>query len=62
MVICTVIPVKVYICEKEGEKVVSRKGDTILVLVGLVQIVSIIREITVFAGMGPDWAILVKLI
>ena len=56
------IPVKVYICEEEGEKVVSRKGDTILVLVGLVQMVSIIREITVFAGMGPDWAILVKLI
>ena len=56
------IPVKVYICEKEGEKVVSRKGDTILVLVGLVQMVSIIREITVLAGMGPDWAILVKLI
>ena len=41
---------------------VSLKGEIILVLVGLVHMVSIISDMTVLAGMGPDCAILVKLI
>ena len=48
--------------DEEAEKVVMVKGETILVLVGLVQIVSMIKEIWEPAGIELDWAMLVKLI
>ena len=48
--IWTVMPVSVSMVAAEAEKVVRVKGDTILVLVGFLLMVSMMREMTVLAG------------